>query len=167
MTSLTPFAKFLTAIIFALSLAACGDHSSHTTETGAQIIAGDLTISSSWARAVDAPAKTSAVYMEIRNDGTTPDTLLSVRSGAAEVSEIHQSLEQDGVAMMRRVRQLEIPAGGDVSLKPGSYHVMLINVSGDIVPDTIVPVTLTFANAGEVVVEAVAKKGNGGNKQHH
>ncbi|MCI5046084.1 MAG: copper chaperone PCu(A)C [Aquisalinus sp.] len=166
MTSLTPFAKFLTAIIFALSLAACGDHSNHNMKTGAQITAGDLTISSSWARAVDAPAKTSAVYMEIRNDGATSDTLLSVRSGAAEVSEIHQSLEQDGVAMMRRIRQLEIPAGGDVSLEPGSYHVMLINVNGDIAPDTVVPVTLTFENAGDVVVEAVARRANGGHQGH-
>ena len=166
MTSPRGFAKLFTAIAATLFLTACGNHAGHQMQTGAEVISGDLKISSGWARAVEAPAKTSAVYMKISNDGATADKLLSVSSDVAEVSEVHQSLEEDGVAMMRRVRGLEIPAGGMVSLEPGRYHVMLINVKGDIPEDSTVPLLLTFENAGEVSVEAVARKTDGGHGHH-
>ena len=49
---------------------------------------------------------------------------------------------------------LELPVGGQVEMKPGGYHVMLVNLTRDLKPGSSVKVTLTLENAGKLTVEA-------------
>jgi copper(I)-binding protein len=53
---------------------------------------------------------------------------------------------------MRAVREIEIPAGAKVALKPGGLHVMLLDLKQPLVSGDRVPLTLTFARAGKVEV---------------
>jgi copper(I)-binding protein len=60
---------------------------------------------------------------------------------------------------MRPIDSLTLPAGEEVSLEPGGYHIMLIDLVKPIEEGDTIPVTLTFENAGEIEVEAEAREG--------
>ena len=55
-------------------------------------------------------------------------------------------MEKD-VMKMAAIPSLNVPAGGTVELKPGSYHVMLMDLKAPLADKSTVPLTLTFENA--------------------
>jgi copper(I)-binding protein len=55
-------------------------------------------------------------------------------------------MEKD-VMKMAAVPSLNVPAGGAVELKPGGYHVMLMDLKAPLTDKATVPITLTFENA--------------------
>ncbi len=64
----------------------------------------------------------------------------------------------DAMMGMRELEDgLELPAGEEVSLEPGGYHVMLLELKEPIAEGDTISVTLKFENAGEVEVEAEAR----------
>jgi periplasmic copper chaperone A len=99
-------------------------------------------------------APTGSAYMLIHNHASTPDRLLSVASPSAERVEVHSSTEEDGVLRMGPVEEpVEIPAGGLVLLKRGGVHLMFMGLAEPWEDGAMVPVTLTFEEAGEVAIE--------------
>lgn len=131
--------------------------------------AGDLHIGHPWARATAEGMPTGAAFLSIRNDGDTADRLLGASTDRAETVEIHRGVMEDGIARMRPVEAVELPAGEEVILAPGGYHLMLMGLDGALVEGTRFPLTLEFERAGEVVVEiAVEAPGAGaaGGEQH-
>jgi copper(I)-binding protein len=96
---------------------------------------------------------TGAVYVTLRNGGSSPDVLLGATSDAAEHVELHETIRDGDVMRMRPVAKLEIPAGAALEMKPGGLHIMLINLKRELRPGDRVPVTLTFEHAGPVSLE--------------
>jgi copper(I)-binding protein len=93
------------------------------------------------------------VSLQIRNDGDEPDRLLGGSTPIAERVEVHQSRLIDGQRMMGLLAEgLAIPAGSTVTLEPGSDHLMLIGLQRTLVQGDTFPLTLWFAQAGEVTV---------------
>ena len=122
---------------------------------------GALEIDHPWTRATPGGAKVGGGYLVVKNTGDTPDRLISATSPAAGKVEIHEMAIKDGVMIMRPLKDgLEIPAHGEVALKPGGYHIMLMDLKGPIVMDQPVSATLVFEKAGKVdVVFKVAPVG--------
>ena len=100
---------------------------------------------------------TGAVYFTLVNGGSVADALLAVASDAAAAVEIHETYMESAMAKMRPVARIAVPAGRTVELKPGGYHVMLINLTRDLVPGKSIDLTLTFQHAGKVAVSAQIK----------
>ena len=96
----------------------------------------------------------SAAYMVIKNSGGEADRLLSVESDVAASVEIHLSEMNDGVMSMRPVEGIDIPAGSQAELKPGSYHVMLVGIKHDLNEGDTVQLKLNFEKSTPVMVEA-------------
>lgn len=96
----------------------------------------------------------SAAFMVLKNNGKVDDRLVSAKSDVAQAVEIHLSEMKDGVMSMRQVDGVEIPAGGQAELKPGGYHIMLIGIKQNLNLGDVVPLQLTFENAGTVSVLA-------------
>ncbi|MBI3959751.1 MAG: copper chaperone PCu(A)C [Chloroflexi bacterium] len=96
------------------------------------------------------------VYLTLTNQGNAPDRLIGVESAVAAIAQLHQTTMDDaGIMRMRPVEGgLEIPAGGQVVLEPGSYHIMLMNLQQDIVLDDSFDVVLTFEISGPITVAA-------------
>lgn len=116
--------------------------------------AGSLEIIHPWARATPHGAKVGGGYVEIKNEGGTADRLVSATADVAGKVEIHEMGMKDGIMTMRPLANgLEIPAHGTVALKPGSYHIMFMDLKGPISVDKPVSGTLTFEKAGTVKVE--------------
>ncbi len=119
-----------------------------------QFKAGELDIDHPWARATVPGATTGAVYLQLRNTGKHADTLLSASGPElADKVEVHSHVIDNGVAKMRPVPQLSLPAGEVVTLKPGSLHIMLMGLKAPLQQGQKLPLTLRFERAGEVKIE--------------
>lgn len=120
--------------------------------------ASDLVITDPASRATPAGAPTGIGYMTIANKGEVPDRLVSASSPLADHVEIHEMSVANGIMTMHPVPGgLAVPAHGSVTLKPGSYHLMLIGPKQPFKAGDTIPVTLTFEHAGSEQVELAVK----------
>jgi len=114
----------------------------------------DLRIAHPYARPTPPGARTGGAHFTVRNAGKAADRLVRVTSPSAHVVEMH-SMTMDGTLMkMRPVAGIAIPAGGQVVLGSGGYHVMLIDLARPLAAGDKVPLTLTFEHAGAVDIVA-------------
>ena len=101
---------------------------------------------------------TGAAFMLIQNRGATDDILLGGETEVAQVVEVHEMAEADGVMEMRPLTEgLTIPAGGEKTLEPGGYHIMLIGLREDLTNGKTFDLTLRFQNAGEITVPVTVR----------
>jgi copper(I)-binding protein len=127
---------------------------------------GPLVIDHPWSRATPKGAAVAGGYMKITNTGSTPDRLLGGATEVAKKFEIHEMRMDGGVMKMRELASgLEIAPGATVEFKPGSYHVMMVNLAKPFVQGERVKASLTFEKAGKVEIE-FAVEAIGGGKQH-
>jgi copper(I)-binding protein len=108
--------------------------------------AQNVTVTDAWARATVQGQKATGAFMKI----TAKDNakLVSVSSPAAGVVEIHEmKMEKDVMKMSALPNGLDLPAGKAVELKPGGYHVMLMDLKAPLAKDSTVPLTLTLQDA--------------------
>jgi copper(I)-binding protein len=108
--------------------------------------AQNVTISDAWARATVQGQKATGAFMKI----TAKDNikLVGVSSPAAGVAEIHEmKMDKDVMKMAALPNGLDLPAGKAVELKPGGYHLMLMDLKAPLAKDSTVPVILTFQDA--------------------
>jgi len=130
-------------------------------------IVGPLVITYPWSRATPKGAPVAGGYMTITNTGTVPDRLLGGATGAAKRFEIHEMSMDGGVMRMRELASgLEIPPGATVELRPGSYHVMMINLSKQLTKGERVKASLTFERAGKVDIEFAVEAAGGAPAGH-
>jgi len=100
---------------------------------------------------MDMSGPTSAVYMIIANSSDKADKLLSISTDAAQSATVHETIVTNNIAQMQPVQGgLDIPASGKVSLRPGSYHIMLTGLTRDLVAGGTIKLTLTF-QSGTVI----------------
>lgn len=131
--------------------------------------AGAIEIDHPWSRATPGGATVAAGYFVLKNTGGAPDRLVSVSAPFAGRAEIHEMAMKDGVMTMRPLADgVAIPAGGTVALKPGSYHLMFLDLKAPLKEGTLVDGTLTFEKAGTVAVQfKVEGVGAGGSGDAH
>ena len=115
---------------------------------------GNLEIIHPHARATPPGAPVSGGFMVIKNTGTEPDRLIGGSADFSETFQVHEMKMDGDVMKMREIEGgLEIPAGGEVELVPGGYHVMFIGLKEPMVEGNKHKVTLTFEKAGSIEVE--------------
>lgn len=101
-----------------------------------------MTVTGGWVRSTVAGQKGSGAFMKITaKEGVQ---LTRVSSPVAGVAEVHEMTMNGDVMRMRAVPVLNIPAGGAVELKPGGYHLMLMDLKQALPVGSTVPVTLVF-----------------------
>jgi copper(I)-binding protein len=124
-TFIAPVARTLAA---AALLAIAGHASAQTT------------IKDAWARGTVAQQKASGAFMQITS--AQGGRLVEASSPVAGVTEIHEMAMQGDTMRMRAVPALELPAGKAVELKPGGYHLMLMDLKQQLKAGDSVPLTL-------------------------
>jgi len=102
-------------------------------------------VEQAWARATVQGQKATGAFMKFTAPQTTQ--LVGVSSPAAGVAEIHEMKMDAGVMKMRAVPALDLPANQAVELKPGGYHLMLMDLKTPLAKDASVALTLTFRDA--------------------
>lgn len=113
-------------------------------------------VTDAWARATPPGTTVGAAYMTIQG-GREPDRLVGASSDRAAMVHLHAVEEQDGVAKMRAIEAVEVPAGQRVALAPKGTHVMLMGLDAPLVAGQSFVVTLRFAQAGEQAVTVTVR----------
>ncbi len=121
------------------------------------VLAADITVTDPFARASAGAASTGAAFMTLKNTSATDDRLVGASSPIAASAELHDHIKDGDIVRMRSVPEIDVPAGGAVALKPGGLHVMLIGLKQPLREGEEIPLTLTFAKAGTVIVEVPVK----------
>ena len=113
--------------------------------------AAAVEVAQPWSRPAVAGA-TGAGFMTLANRSKAADTLVAIESPGARKVEIHRSQMSGGVASMRRVERLSIPAGRAVTFAPGGYHLMFVGLARPLKTGQTLPATLTFASGARIQV---------------
>jgi len=120
-----------------------------------------------WTRAAG-QGGTGAGYFTLRS--AAGDRLVSASADIARSVELHTHINDNGVMRMRPVPAIDLPAGQEVTLRPGGLHLMLIGLTAPLVVGQRVPITLVFERAGampvELTVEAAGARGPGSAHSH-
>ncbi len=122
---------------------------------GQEFKSGGITVVTPWARATPGGAKVGGAYLELKAAAGIEDRLVAAKSAAAGTVEIHDHINEGGIMKMRRVDGIKLSGGQTVTLKPGGYHLMLMDLKQPLKQGGKLPLTLVFEKAGEVAVEAV------------
>ncbi|KUP91298.1 copper chaperone PCu(A)C [Tritonibacter horizontis] len=97
---------------------------------------------------------THAAYMTLANAGTAPLRLVGVTAAGYAMAHLHASAEQDGVATMAMLHQLEIAPGQTIALAPGGLHIMLMHPDRTLQAGDTVELVLSFADGTSQSVTA-------------
>jgi len=127
-----------------------------------------ITVENPWVRATMMADGNSAAYMVLKNNGAEADALIGAATDVATTVELHDMVMEGDVMKMRPVsgQRLEIPARGQIELKPGGLHVMLIGLKQKLEPGATVELTLRFEKTGEVRVKAEVRAVEGMGDTH-
>ena len=102
-------------------------------------------VEGAWARASVQGQKGTGAFMRLTaKDGAR---LVRAESPAAGVAEVHEMKMDGDVMKMRAMPALDLHAGKTVELKPGSYHIMLLDLKAPLAKGSAVPLTLVFQDA--------------------
>lgn len=102
-------------------------------------------VDGAWARATVQGQRGTGAFMSLTAKDAT--RLVGVSSPVAGVAEVHEMKLEGDVMKMRALPSLDLPAGKKVELKPGGYHVMLMDLKAPLAKDSTIPVTLLFKDA--------------------
>jgi copper(I)-binding protein len=120
-------------LMMVVSLSLCASAMAQTTATDP------------WVRGTVATQKATGMFVQLTS--AQGGKLVAGSSPVAGRVEIHEMAVVDGVMRMREISALELPAGKAVELKPGGYHVMLMDLKQPMKAGDIVPVTLVIEGA--------------------
>lgn len=111
---------------------------SHAQTTG-------IEVKDAWVRTSVQGQKATGAFMNITaKDGAK---LVGVSSPVAGLGEVHEMKMEGDVMKMRAITALDLPAGKTVALKPGGFHVMLMDLKTPLKKDSTIPLTLRFRDA--------------------
>ena len=164
--------KTFLAAAMAIALVACAAPGAPAQNAAGQ---SDISVRDPWARPTigmgtseghshgsgDKPMSSmiSAAYMVIENRGNAPDRLLGASGDVAAAIEVHETKQKDGMMMMEEVKDgLEVPANGNVELKPAGYHIMLIDLKRELKPGDTFKLTLNFSSGKTVAVDVAVRE---------
>jgi copper(I)-binding protein len=111
----------------------------------------EVKVTDAWARAT-APGQGGAVYATIDNKGGIGDRLVSVATDRASMAMIHEGGMENGVARMRMVHSLDIPATAQVKLAPGGNHIMLEGLKAPLAAGDSFELTMQFERSGKIAI---------------
>jgi len=113
-----------------------------------------VTVDDAWIRLPAAAGRPGAAYFTLHG-GRSDATLIDVSADVAVRAEMHESMGgAGGMAGMKPLASVAVPAGAKVVFAPGGKHVMLFDINPRAKPGKIFNLTLNFANGGRMYVPA-------------
>ena len=108
----------------------------------AAVAHAQVTVKDAWVRATVPQQNATGAFMQLQ--AAKNSKLVSASSPITPVVEVHEMAMENDVMKMREVPAIELPAGKTVALKPGGYHVMLMDLKQQVKEGDTVPLTLVI-----------------------
>ncbi|MDD5365112.1 MAG: copper chaperone PCu(A)C [Gallionellaceae bacterium] len=132
-------------------------------------LADTVKVDNAWVRATAPGQQVAGAFLDLTADADM--TLVGAASPAAKVVQLHTMTMDNGMMVMRQLKEVVLAKGKTVSLKPGGMHVMLIDLNGPIKEGSKTPVTLIVRGADgkeqKVTVEMEARAVGGMQRHMH
>ena len=111
----------------------------------------------------------SVVYGTLTNNTTNDIVLIDGQTDLAGIVEVHEMAMINGELKMQQIAGgLLIPAGQSIQLEPGGNHLMLMQLTKDLLAGEEISVTFSFEGADDLVVDRIlAKPAEGGDEEYH
>jgi copper(I)-binding protein len=116
--------------------------------------ADQVSVQDAYVRLAPPGAPATGAYMVIRNAGDKDVKVVKADNPVSRATEIHNHINDGGVMRMRPVPAIEVRAKGEAVLKPGSLHIMLIDLKTPMKEGDVVPITLNFDDGSSKKVDA-------------
>jgi len=116
-----------------------------------------LFVDQAWVRLSPSKDIPSAVYFTIHG-GPQPVKLVSVLTEAALRVEMHETVTTNGVASMRPIKDVDVPAGETVTFGPNGKHLMVWGINPAVAATGKVEFTMIFTNGDRLIVDAAVRK---------
>lgn len=118
----------------------------------------NLRVDDPYVRLAPPGAQATGAFMIIKNAGSVDRKLINAESTAAKTVQLHNHFNENGVMKMRQVESIDVKANAQAELKPGSYHVMLIDMKAELKEGDSVPITLIFDDGTKTTITAPVRK---------
>ena len=105
-------------------------------------------VEGAWIRSSVPGQQGTGAFMRLSASQATQ--LVGASTPVAGTAEVHEMKMEGDVMKMRAVPRLDLPAGRTTELKPGGYHIMLMDLKQPLTAGSKVPLTLTFRDANGV-----------------
>ena len=115
-------------------------------------------VSDPFVRLAPASSQNTGAFMLLKNKGESPVFLVKAENAASAKTELHAHVNDNGVMKMAEVPEIEIPAKGEVALKPGSFHIMLMGLKAPLAENQAIAIALTFKDGSSQNISAPVKK---------
>lgn len=120
--------------------------------------ADSVTVQDPYVRLAPPGAPATGAFMVLKNNGDKDVKVVKADNPASKVTEMHNHINDGGVMRMRPVPAIDVKAKGEAVLKPGSLHIMLIDLKAPMKEGDMVPITLNFDDGSSKTVEAKVVK---------
>ena len=136
------------------------------------VAAADVTLAGGWAGETLPGMTMSAAYLQVRNDGDMPVTLVAATSPAARQVTVHRTRLEDGISRMEKAGPLTIAPGETLTMRPGGLHLMVAIADAPLRAGEALPVALEFADGTRVTGRLPVRRpgagaGDGAHEHHH
>lgn len=121
-----------------------------------------MTVEKAWARSTPPGAANGAAFMTLVNAGSKDNALVAAESDAAGTVELHTHIMEEGVARMRQVPEIPVPAGGRTELRPGGLHIMLIGLKAPLIDGGTLSINLKFRDGAVRQLTLPIRRGSHG-----
>lgn len=128
--------------------------------------AKDVVVTQAWVRASsfsDHTGGMTGMFAKITNRTKKTVTLTGGSSSFAPMVQVHEVV--DGM-MREKSGGIKIAPGKSVMLQPGGLHVMLMGLTKEVKPGTVVDVKLNFTNAKSVSLKLISKPADAGDETY-
>lgn len=122
------------------------------------VLAEGMMAHDAYVRLLPPTSKTTGAFMTLMNHGEKAMKLIKAESDVANKVELHNHFKVDGMMKMREVKSIDIKVHGMVELKPGSFHIMLIDLKKPLKKGQKIKIKLFFDDNTSIDIEAPVKK---------
>jgi len=127
----------------------------------------ELQVSEPWVREAPPTSRVLAAYLTLVNTSDNTITVTAISSPDFENAEIHRTVIEDGIARMLPVKQLEVPANGQLALEPGGHHLMLLEPRQPLTEGETVTLVIQRNNGEQITTSAPVIRKTGESHSHH
>jgi len=113
-----------------------------------------VTVRDAWVRDAAAGRTTTAAFLTIANTGNTARALIRGIASVGDTLELHEMKRDNGMMRMSPVTRIEVPARGEVALRPGGLHLMIFGLTAPLTVADTVALTLTLDDGTTLMVQA-------------
>ena len=120
--------------------------------------ADNVSINDPYVRLMPPGQNVTGAFVVFKNSDNKDHKVVKADNPLSKATELHTHVNEDGMMKMRQVKEIDIRARGEATLKPGSLHIMLLDLKQSLKEGDIVPITVTFEDGSSKKFDAPVRK---------